>query len=168
MRAALIVLISAILACALLPEASAQQPTADQVVSAKELTREQFKALPASQLIDFGNERITKGEFLDRIKKAIAKANKNLPELKQRLLATFAARHKEVVDRENAVLAEGNKKVQVEIARLVAADADTHGPNWEARRRQAVDILEQAERTTPEERSTLEKKAADLLAPTGK
>ncbi len=166
--AALIVPIFAIMSCAFLPDASAQQPAPGQIIFAKDLTREQFKALPSSQVIDFGNERITKGEFLDRIKTAIADANKKLPELKQHLLAAFAARHKEVVDRENTALADGNSKVQAEIARLVAADADGHGPNWDARRQQAADILERAKRATPEERSTLEKQAADLLAPTAK
>lgn len=167
MRAALIVPISAMLACAVLPSASAQQSTAG-VVSAKELTREQFKALPPNQLIDFGNERITKSDFLDRRKKAIEEAAKNLTGLKQRLLAAYEARRKEVINRESAALAEGNKKVQAEIARLVAADAEAHGPNWQARRQQAADLLEQVKRATPEERSTLEKRAADLLAPTAK
>ncbi len=166
--AALIVPIFAIMASAVLPGASAQQPVPGKVVFAKDLTREQFKALPVSQVIDFGNERITKGEFLDRIKTAIADANKTLPQLKQRLRAAFTARRKEVVDGENTALADGNNKVQAEIARLVAADADAHGPNWEARRQQAAGILEQAKRATPEERSTLEKQAADLLAPTAR
>ena len=144
MRAALIVPISAMLACAVLPGASAQQSTPGLVVSAKELTREQYKALPPNQLIDFGNERITKSDFLDRRKKAIEEAAKNLTGRKQRLLAAFEARRKEVINRENAALAEGNKKVQAEIARLTAADAEAHGPNWQARRQQAADQIGRA------------------------
>ena len=169
MRTALIIPIAAmVLACNFPPGASAQQPAADHVVAAKDLTRDQFKALPPSQMIDFGNERITKGEYLDRIKQAIAKVQKNLPQLRQKLLAAVAARHKEVTDRENADLTAANTKVQAEIARLSAADAQAHGPNWDSRRQQAAAILDQAQRATPEERSTLEKQAADLLAPAGK
>ena len=168
MRSALIIPVAAMLACGFLPGANAQQPPADHVVSAKDLTREQFKALPPGQVIDFGNERITKGEYLDRIKQAIAKVQNNLPQLKQRLLSAVAARHKEVTDRENAELAAANSKVQAEIARLGTADAQAHGPNWDSRRQQAAGILDQAQRATPEERSALEKQAADLLAPAGK
>lgn len=168
MRTALIIPVAAMLACGFLPGATAQQSAADHVVSAKDLTRDQFKALPAGQVIDFGNERITKGEYLDRIKQAIAGVQKNLPQLKQRLLSAVAARHKQVTDSENAELKAANSKVQAEIARLSAADAQAHGANWDSRRQQAADVLDQAQRATPEERSALEKQAADLLAPAGK
>ena len=170
MRTALIIPVSILLACTVAQgRASAQPaPAAGTVVSAKELTREQFQALSPDALIDFGNQRITKSEFLDRNMKAAEEAAKRLTELKRRSLADFEARRKEVLDRDNAALAEGNRKVQAEIARLVAADAAAHGPNWEARRKQAADLLDQAARATPTERSALEKKAADLIAPAGR
>jgi hypothetical protein len=168
MRTALIIPIAAMLACGFLTGAAAQQPAADHVVAAKDLTREQFKALSPGQVIDFGSERITKGEYLDRIKQAIANVQKNLPQLRQKLLAAVAARHKDVTDRENADLTAANSKVQAEIARLSAADTQAHGANWDSRRQQAAAILDQAQRATPEERSALEKQAADLLVPAGK
>jgi len=57
--------------------------------------------------------------------------------------------------------------VRSEIARRVAADAAADGPNWEARKQQAAELLHRAARASPAERSALEKQAADLLAPSG-
>lgn len=82
--------------------------------------------------------------------------------------ANFEARQKAFLDGESAKLEEANKKVADEVARLVAADAAAHGPNWEVRKKQAADLLKQAESATPTERPALEKQAADLLALTGK
>jgi acyl-CoA reductase-like NAD-dependent aldehyde dehydrogenase len=50
------------------------------------------------------------------------------------------------------------------VCRIPAA----HGPNWEARKKQAADLFEKAAKATPTERSELLKQAADLLAPTPK
>jgi flagellar basal body-associated protein FliL len=170
MRAALIVSVSVLLALSAAPRAAnAQQPApaAGPTVSAKALTRAQFLALSPDTVIDFGNERLTKREFQDRNSKAAEEAVKKLPELRQRALDAFEARRKELLDRENAALDEGNEKVRSEIARRVAADAAAQGPNWEARKQQAAELLHRAARASPAERSALEKQAADLLAPSG-
>ena len=170
MRAALIVSVSVLLALSAAPRAAnAQQPApaASPTVSAKALTRAQFLALSPDTVIDFGNERLTKREFQDRNSKAAEEAVKKLPELRQRALDAFEARRKELLDRENAALDEGNEKVRSEIARRVAADAAAQGPNWEARKQQAAELLHRAARASPAERSALEKQAADLLAPSG-
>jgi hypothetical protein len=50
----------------------------------------------------------------------------------------------------------------------VAADAAAHGPKSEACKKQAADLLDQAEKASPPERSEIEKMAADLLAPSAK
>jgi hypothetical protein len=82
--------------------------------------------------------------------------------------AVFEARRNAALDQRKAVIAETNKKVEAEIAKLVAADAVKHGPNWEARKKQAADLFEKATKATPTERSDLLKQAADLLSPTPK
>jgi acyl-CoA reductase-like NAD-dependent aldehyde dehydrogenase len=50
------------------------------------------------------------------------------------------------------------------VCRIPAA----HGPNWEARKKQAADLFEKAAKATPTERFDLLKRAADLLAPAAK
>jgi hypothetical protein len=88
--------------------------------------------------------------------------------LRARSLAEFEAQREALIDKRKAALAEANKKVEDEVNRLVAADAAAHGPNWEARKKQAAELLHQAESAAPTERSTLEKQGADLLAPSAR
>ena len=65
------------LVCGVSVAATAQeQPSnvAAPAVPAKELTRAQFQALAPNAVIDFGNERMTKSDFLERNKKAFEEA----------------------------------------------------------------------------------------------
>jgi hypothetical protein len=141
---------------------------AASAISAQKLSREQFVALPQNAVIDFGSERITKSEFLARRNRELEQAVKAMNEAKAHRQTEFEARRKALLDRESAKLADANKKVEAEVTRLSTADAAAHGPNWEARRKQAADLLAKADKATPEERSALVKQAADLLAPATK
>jgi hypothetical protein len=129
------------------------------------LTREQFLALPPDAVIVINGESITKSALQARNLKAVTEALKRLPELRARARTQSDPRRKALLDKRAAELAEANKKAEAEIARLVAADAAAHGPNWAARKKQAAELLDQAAKATPIERSELEKRAADLLAP---
>jgi colicin import membrane protein len=137
-------------------------------IAAKDLTREQFQALPPEAAIEINGERIAKSTFQARNRKAVEEAVKRLPELRARERAESEARRKALLDKRGAALAEANKKAEAEIAKLVAADATKHGPNWEARKKQAADLLERAANASPIERSELEKQAEDLVAPSAK
>jgi hypothetical protein len=107
-----------------------EKPTAPAAVSAKDLTREQFHALPPDAVIEINGESITKSAFQARNIKAVEEVAKRLPELRARARAQSDARRKVFLDKRAAELAEANKKAEAEIARLVAADAAKHGPNW--------------------------------------
>lgn len=145
-----------------------EKPTAPAAASAKDLTHEQFQALPPDAVIEINGENITKSAFHARNVKAVEEAAKRLPELRARTRAQSDARRKAFLDKRAAELAEANKKVEAEVAKLVAADAAKHGPNWEARKKQAADLLERAAKASPLERSELEKQADNLLAPPAK
>jgi hypothetical protein len=162
--------ITAALVCGSLAAANAQErpATAASAISAKDLTREQFQALAPDAVIEINGERITKSAFQARNIKALEEAAKQVQDLRARSLAEFEAQRKAVIDKQKAALADANKKVEDEVNRLVAADAAAHGPNWEARRKQAAELLTRAESATPTERSALEKQAADLLAPSAR
>jgi colicin import membrane protein len=140
-----------------------EKPTAPTAVSAKDLTREQFHALPADAVIEINGESITKSAFQARNIKAVEEAAKRLPELRARARAQSDARRKALLEKRAAELAEANKKAEAEIARLVDADTAKHGPNWAARKKQAAELLEQAAKASPTERSELEKQADELL-----
>jgi hypothetical protein len=166
-----VVPITAALLCNFLVAASnAQEKSTNEAsaVSAKDLTREQFQALAPDAVIEINGERITKGAFQARNVKAAEEAVKQLQDIRARALAAFEARRKALLDQRAAALAESNKKVEAEITKLVDADAAKHGPDWEARKKQAADLFEKAAEATPTERSELLKQAADLLAPTPK
>jgi hypothetical protein len=170
MRWKMIVPITAALVCGSLLAAHAQEKPANAAaaISAKDLTREQFQALAPDAVIEINGERITKSELQARNVKAVEEAAKQVQELRARSLAEFEARRRAFIDKRKAALAEANKKFEAEVSRLVAADAAAHGPNWEARKKQAAELLDRAEHADPTERSTLEKQAADLLAPSAK
>jgi hypothetical protein len=165
----LIVAVAAGLASTALVVAVAEEkPTAPAAVSAKDLTSEQFQALPADAVIEINGESITKSAFQARNIKAVEEAVKRLPELRARVRTESNAQRKALLDKRAAELAEANTKAEAEVAKLVAADAAKHGPNWEARKKQAADLLEKAAKATPTERSELLRQAANLLAPTPK
>jgi hypothetical protein len=150
MERTFIALIATVLVCGSVATASSQEKAgnASSTLSITEMTPEQFKALPPDAAIDVDGERITKRAFLDRRQAAGERA------------------FKEILESEQAKLEEGNKKAHAEADRLAAVDAAAHGPNWEARKKQAFELLDQAVMASGEQREQLAKRAADLLAPT--
>jgi hypothetical protein len=138
------------------------------VIAAGALTGDQFKALSPDAVIEIDGKRMTKRDFIESRTKALEQAIQKMKAMRAAAANEFETRHKAFLDAEQAKLKAANKKVDDEVARLVAADAAAHGLNWEARKKQAADLLQQAKSATPTERSTLEKQAADLLAPAAK
>ena len=127
-------------------------------------TPQQFEALPPDAMLEINGKQITKREFLTRHQQAYDAAIKKVQEARARAEAEFAAHRKAFLDAQEAKLKDNNQKVQVEIDRLIAADNAAHGPDWQARKKQAADLLGQAAKaSSPEEREQLEKRAADLV-----
>jgi hypothetical protein len=135
-------------------------------IAAQDLTPQQFEALPPTAVIEIDGKPLTKGEFQARRELAIKRAFEAMKEKRSRVAAEFAGQRQTFLDQEKAQLDAANRNVQDEAARLRAADAALHGPNWDARRDQAAALLKQAATAAPLEQSRLEKQAADLLAPT--
>jgi hypothetical protein len=150
--------IAALLLCA------APSGFAQDIVSAQQLTKDQFMALPPEAVIDFGGKRMTKRAFLIERARALEQANKTLQDTRAHAKQEFAARRKAFLAAEQAQLKAANLKVQAEINGLLAADAAAHGPNWEARKKQAAALLKQAASAQFLRRQQLEKRAAELLA----
>jgi hypothetical protein len=129
------------------------------------LTRQQFEALPPTAMIEVDGKQISKQEFLTRQTNTLKQATKQMEDMRSRAATEFEARRKAFLDREKTSLDEANKKFQAEIDRFISADAAAHGPNWDARKKQAAALLKDAAAADAPERSRLEKQAADLLAP---
>jgi hypothetical protein len=138
---------------------------AQDVAFADRLTMEQFMALQPEAVIDFNGTRMTKRDYLLERARALEQGAKQIQARRAHADQRFEARRKAFLDAQRAKLEEYNKKVQAEVDRLVAADVAKHGSNWQARRKQAVQILDEAAKVAPEQRSELEKRANDLLHP---
>jgi hypothetical protein len=96
--------------------------------------------------------------------KAYDAAMKKVQAVTARAEAEFAAHRKAFPDAQEATLQENKQKVQADIDRLVAADNAAHGPDWQARKKQAAGLLQLAAKaSSPQEREQLEKRAADLV-----
>ena len=145
--------------------AHAEDQQLSTAAAASALTPQQFEALPPNAVIEVDGRRITKEVFLSRREAALNRAFDKMKAQRARAAAEFAAARKAFLDGETAARDEANKKVFAEMERLRAADAEQHGPNWDARREQAASLLTQAASTGPQEQARLEKQAADLLAP---
>jgi len=165
MRWKMVIPIAAALVLGWVAAAGAEdKASSSSAIPASALTRDQFKALSPDAVIEIDGERMTKREFIERRTKALEQAIKNMQEVRAKADAEIEARRKAFLDAQKAKLEEGNKKVEAEIARLVAADAAAHGANWEARKKEAATLLNEAATAPPRQRSVLEKKASDLLS----
>jgi hypothetical protein len=146
--------------------ASAEEttPKVPTVFSVTMPTPQQFEALPPDAMLEINGRQVTKREFLARHQQAYDAAMEKVQEARARNEAEFAAHRKAFLDAQEAKLKENNQKVQAEIDRLIAADNAAHGPDWQARKKQAADLLGQAAKAPSlEEREQLEKRAAGLV-----
>jgi hypothetical protein len=86
MAGRLVVSLAAALMCGLPLAAPAQERPANTAaaIAAKDLTREQFLALPPDAVIEINGESITKSALQARNLKAVTEALKRLPELRAR------------------------------------------------------------------------------------
>jgi hypothetical protein len=160
-------LIAACFVCGWAAAASAEDRagSASSAVSITDMTSEQFKALAPDATIDVNGERITKRTFLARRQSAAAEVLRKMQEGKARAETEFEASRRAFLDKEQAKLEEKNKRGREEANRLAAAYSASQGPNWEARKEQAFELLDQAVKAEGEERAQLARRAADLLAP---
>jgi hypothetical protein len=139
--------------------------SASSAVSITDMTPEQFKALALDAMIDINGEHITKRAFLARRESTAAEVLRKMQRWKARAETEFEASRRAFLDREQAKLEEKNKRGREEANRLAVAYAAAQGTNWEARKKQAFELLDQAVKAEGEERAQLAKRAADLLAP---
>lgn len=163
--------IAGALLCGVFIVAGAQQKSANPPaagVAAKSLTRQQFQALPADAKIEINGEQISKSAYQARNLKGLQDAANKLPEFRAQAKAKSDAQRKTILDKRAASLAEANKKVEDEVNKLVTADAAKYGANWEARKKQAADLLDKAAKAQPLDQAALAKQAADLLKPAAK
>jgi len=154
------ILIAALLLCA---DAHAFAQQNDQIFSAKQLTKEQFVALPPEAVIDFDGRRMTKRNFIRERAREAEQAGHQMRLAKVEARHEFERRRAAFLADERAKLEAANREVRAEVNRLIAAENAVHGANWQNRKRQAAVLLAEAAKAPTERRLDLEKRAAGLL-----
>jgi hypothetical protein len=171
MTAKFIFLATASLVCSWTFVASAEDKPASppSAVSIIGMTPEAFDKLPPDATIDVNGEHMTKSEFVARRKSAMQSALKNVMQKRQEWSAhaqtDFQTRRKAFLADQETKVKEANAKVQAEADRALAADAAKHGPNWEADKKQALALLDQAAKASGDEQAQLVTRALELLRP---
>ncbi len=160
MKRAFALLMGALLVCA---DANAFAEQIGQVFAAKQLTKEQFSALPPEAVIDFDGRRMTKGAFLRERAMEAQRARQEARLAAVNAQHEFERRRAAFLASEQAKLDAANREVQREVGRQIAAENSGHGANWQARKRQAAVLLAEAVNSPSEWRLALEKRAARLL-----
>lgn len=135
--------------------AEAGEAPGPQVLRADQLTRQQFKRLPDSAVIEFKGQRMTKAQIRAR---AAQKAQEAMAKTQ------VAARQRLVqFEQVQARLHAENAKVQAELARLRQAHATPQARQVEAIEQEAAQLWQRSQRASPAERAQIEQRAAQLL-----
>jgi hypothetical protein len=147
--------------------ASAEDKTHEpsSAVSITGMTPQIFDNLPANAMVEVNGQRMTKQEFVTHRQSAIKQAEQKRRETYARVETEFQAQRKAFLASQKAKLKEANQKVQAEFDRAYAADAAAHGPNWEADKKRALKLLDQAAKASGQEQVQLVTQALDLLKP---
>jgi hypothetical protein len=130
-------------------------------VSISGMTQQTFDALAPDAMLNVNGELISKNAFIAGRQAAAEELIKKMQATKAAAETEFAAHRKTFLDNQQSGLDADNEKARVEADRLVSA---AQGPNWEARKKQAFELLDQATKASGDEREQLAKKAVDLLA----
>jgi hypothetical protein len=123
MKISSVIVFALVCGWATIASAEDKAATGSSAVSIATMTKEKFEAIAPNATIEINGERLTKSEFIARRQSAIDQAVKQLQGARTRAETGFAAHREAILAGETAKLEEDNKKVQAEVARLVAADA---------------------------------------------
>ncbi len=149
------------------PAGGVQAGTA-QVYKNEVLTKDTFRTLPDSAVLEVNGQHVTKGDLLARAVKAhesaaaqfrgfIAQANGNL----QRKRAAFR-------QQQTAGLEEANARVWAEVARLKQAEASAaQAAASDPIHKEAAELHQRYQGASPSERAQIEQRAGQLLRQLG-
>lgn len=135
----------------------------EQVERAERLTRRQFKALPATAVIEMKGQRITKAQILARADAQRKAASAELEANRRLDRAAFEAKRAQFLRQQQAQLSAGNARASAEASRLTASAA-LQVRTRETIQQEAAQLLIRSRSTrTPAERAQIEQRAAELL-----
>jgi hypothetical protein len=126
-------------------------------------TKEQFEAMPPDTVLQIGTRRITKREWLAERKAAFERAMKAYKLNIQKLQAEFQAKRRAFKEQQRAELDAANRKIAPEVERLRKIADEARGPNFQARLKEANELLEKKKTATEAEMSELNARARKLL-----
>ena len=134
------------------------------VLKLEQLTKEQFVALPDSQVIEVQGQRTTKREFLAAMEQERNAALAKLKAAAGQAQATFEAARSQFLQRQQAELDAQNAKVRAEFAsRRTQRGGPARSAAHQAIHKEASQLLERAKTAPPAEQEQIEQRAGELL-----
>jgi len=140
-----------------------QQPPGATVFKADQLTKEQFKQLPDSAVIEFQGQRTTKGEFRAKMEQARNAAMMEAQAQASQAEARRAAHRARFLQRQQVELDAASAKVQVELARLGQAGSHAQISQMEGVQQKAANLCARSKTASPAEQAQMEREAGELL-----
>jgi len=139
----------------------AYSPAADnlsaqgKVLKGEELTKEQFKALPDSAVIEFKGQQKTKGQIIAEVEQ---KRKQTLAKMKNVSKSQFEVTRAKFLQEQKAKIEAANAKAKADFERLKANSA-----KYAAIKQEALQLFNKSKTATPAEQEQIEKRANELL-----
>lgn len=141
-----------------------EQKGQPQIFKIEQMTKDQFKALPDSAVIEFKGKQMTKGQFISEMnQKSREMAEKAKAEMKSKRMAEFEARRAKFLQQEKQRITANNAKVRGEFERLKQQASSAKAKQFTAIRQEAIQLNNKSKNANPAEQAQIEKRAEELL-----
>jgi hypothetical protein len=135
-----------------------------QIFKIEQMTKDQFKALPDSAIIEFKGKQMTKGQFISEMnQKSREMAEKAKAEIKSKGMAEFEARRAKLLQQEKQRIAANNAKARAEFERLKQQASSAKAKQFAAIRQEAIQLNNKSKNANPAEQAQIEKRAGELI-----
>src|SRR5262249_8388501 len=143
------------------PDKAGEVP-GSEVVRGEQLTKQQFEALPDTAVIEFKGKRMTKGEIRAKVAKS-REARAKAQAVARQTKAQFEERRIQVERQRQAKMQADRAKAIGEFTRQSEGAAPPQAPQFEAIRKEAMQLYERSKRASPTEQAEIEQRAHQLL-----
>lgn len=165
MRAKFVLIFVTSLACCWTVLAAAKEKPSKSApaVSITGIAPEAFDKLPGNATILVNGKQMTKAAFVAQRESAFKQTEQKARAAASNGMAAFQKRREAFLAGQAAKLKEANAKTQAETDKELAAVTAAQGDGWEANKKQALDLLEQAAKASGPEQEKLATQALGLL-----
>jgi hypothetical protein len=144
--------------------AQAAGPVAQPVYKAEQLSRQRFKTLPDSAVIERNGQRMTKAQIRAQAVRQQGAAAAQMEAATRQFQARVEQRRAQFLQRQQAQLAADNAKAMEAATRRLQADSTRQAGPRDAIEREAAQLFNRSRAaTTADDRAQIERRATDLL-----